>query len=211
MGSFKVGRTPYSAKTIYSGVYAATGISQSTVHAALNGDKSAAELILKIREESEIRAKNGETLLAALTESMENIDTIIQGEAEFLKAASTTLTKAQKTVADINQADIKLEHSIKESELESRLKVNAENQRHRIALSLLPEQYRTDEQIADINFRQRRYQLKQRINQAKESADVDKKQLTPRQQQLESIRQVGSSGSGIVDGAKKVLGWIFGG
>lgn len=201
------------AKTIYSGVQAATGISQSTVQAALNGDKSAADQILKFKEESEIRANNAETLLTALQESMEHLDTIIQGEANFLKSASNTLTKAQKTVADVNQSDLKLQHTTKEVELESRLKLNAERQRHKIAINLLPEQYRTNEQIADINFRQRRYQLKQQLNEAKNNADTDKKQLTPRQQQLESIRQVGGNvaNSGIVGGAKKILGWIFGG
>lgn len=201
------------AKTIYSGVHAATGISQSTVQAALNGDKSAADQILKFKEESEIRANNAETLLTALQESMEHLDTVIQGEANFLKSASNTLTKAQKTVADVNQSDLKLQHTTKEVELESRLKLNAERQRHRIAINLLPEQYRTNEQIADINFRQRRYQLKQQLNEAKNNADTDKKQLTPRQQQLESIRQVGGNvaNSGIVGGAKKILGWIFGG
>lgn len=201
------------AKTIYSGVQAATGISQSTVQAALNGDKSAADQILKFKEESEIRANNAETLLTALQESMQHLDTVIQGEANFLKSASNTLTKAQKTVADVNQSDLKLQHTTKEVELESRLKLNAERQRHRIAINLLPEQYRTNEQIADINFRQRRYQLKQQLNEAKNNADTDKKQLTPRQQQLESIRQVGGSvaNSGIVGGAKKILGWIFGG
>lgn len=201
------------AKTIYSGVQAATGISQSTVQAALNGDKSAADQILKFKEESEIRANNAETLLTALQESMEHLDTVIQGEANFLKSASNTLTKAQKTVADVNQSDLKLQHTTKEVELESRLKLNAERQRHRIAINLLPEQYRTNEQIADINFRQRRYQLKQQLNEAKNNADTDKKQLTPRQQQLESIRQVGGNvaNSGIVGGAKKILGWIFGG
>ena len=181
------------AKTIYSGVQAATGISQSTVQAALNGDKSAADQILKFKEESEIRANNAETLLTALQESMEHLDTIIQGEANFLKSASNTLTKAQKTVADVNQSDLKLQHTTKEVELESRLKLNAERQRHKIAINLLPEQYRTNEQIADINFRQRRYQLKQQLNEAKNNADTDKKQLTPRQQQLESIRQVGGN------------------
>lgn len=202
-----------NAKTIYSGVQAATGISQSTVQAALNGDKAAADQILKFKEESEIRAGNAETLLTALQESMEHLDTIIQGEANFLKSASTTLTKAQKTVADVNQSDLKLQHTTKEVELESRLKLNAEHQRHRIAINLLPEQYRTNEQIADINFRQRRYQLKQQINEAKQNADTDKRQLTPRQQQLESIRQVGGSvaNSGVLGGAKKILGWIFGG
>lgn len=201
------------AKTIYSGVQAATGISQSTVQAALNGDKSAADQILKFKEESEIRANNAETLLTALQESMQHLDTVIQGEANFLKSASNTLTKAQKTVADVNQSDLKLQHTTKEVELESRLKLNAERQRHRIAINLLPEQYRTNEQIADINFRQRRYQLKQQLNEAKNNADTDKKQLTPRQQQLESIRQVGGNvaNSGIVGGAKKILGWIFGG
>lgn len=201
------------AKTIYSGVQAATGISQSTVQAALNGDKSAADQILKFKEESEIRANNAETLLTALQESMEHLDTVIQGEANFLKSASNTLTKTQKTVADVNQSDLKLQHTTKEVELESRLKLNAERQRHRIAINLLPEQYRTNEQIADINFRQRRYQLKQQLNEAKNNADTDKKQLTPRQQQLESIRQVGGNvaNSGIVGGAKKILGWIFGG
>lgn len=202
-----------NAKTIYSGVQAATGISQSTVQAALNGDKAAADQILKFKEESEIRAGNAETLLTALQESMEHLDTIIQGEANFLKSASNTLTKAQKTVADVNQSDLKLQHTTKEVELESRLKLNAEHQRHRIAINLLPEQYRTNEQIADINFRQRRYQLKQQINEAKQNADTDKRQLTPRQQQLESIRQVGGSvaNSGVLGGAKKILGWIFGG
>lgn len=202
-----------NAKTIYSGVQAATGISQSTVQAALNGDKAAADQILKFKEESEIRAGNAETLLTALQESMEHLDTIIQGEANFLKSASTTLTKAQKTVAEVNQSDLKLQHTTKEVELESRLKLNAEHQRHRIAINLLPEQYRTNEQIADINFRQRRYQLKQQINEAKQNADTDKRQLTPRQQQLESIRQVGGSvaNSGVLGGAKKILGWIFGG
>lgn len=202
-----------NAKTIYSGVQAATGISQSTVQAALNGDKAAADQILKFKEESEIRAGNAETLLTALQESMEHLDTIIQGEANFLKSASNTLTKAQKTVADVNQSDLKLHHTTKEVELESRLKLNAEHQRHRIAINLLPEQYRTNEQIADINFRQRRYQLKQQINEAKQNADTDKRQLTPRQQQLESIRQVGGSvaNSGVLGGAKKILGWIFGG
>lgn len=201
------------AKTIYSGVQAATGISQSTVQAALNGDKSAADQILKFKEESEIRANNAETLLTALQESMQHLDTVIQGEANFLKSASNTLTKAQKTVADVNQSDLKLQHTTKEVELESKLKLNAERQRHRIAINLLPEQYRTNEQIADINFRQRRYQLKQQLNEAKNNADTDKKQLTPRQQQLESIRQVGGNvaNSGIVGGAKKILGWIFGG
>lgn len=201
------------AKTIYSGVQAATGISQSTVQAALNGDKSAADQILKFKEESEIRANNAETLLTALQESMQHLDTVIQGEANFLKSASNTLTKAQKTVADVNQSDLKLQHTTKEVELESRLKLNAERQRHRIAINLLPEQYRTNEQIADINFRQRRYQLKQQLNEAKQNAETDKKQLTPRQQQLESIRQVGGNvaNSGIVGGAKKILGWIFGG
>ena len=201
------------AKTIYSGVQAATGISQSTVQAALNGDKSAADQILKFKEESEIRANNAETLLTALQESMQHLDTVIQGEANFLKSASNTLTKAQKTVADVNQSDLKLQHTTKEVALETRLKLNAEHQRHKIAINLLPEQYRTSEQIADINFRQRRYQLKQQLNEAKNNADTDKKQLTPRQQQLESIRQVGGSvaNSGIVGGAKKILGWIFGG
>lgn len=201
------------AKTIYSGVQAATGISQSTVQAALNGDKSAADMILKFKEESEIRANNAETLLTALQESMQHLDTVIQSEASFLKSASNTLTKAQKTVADVNQSDLKLQHTTKEVELESRLKLNAERQRHKIAINLLPEQYRTSEQIADINFRQRRYQLTQQLNEAKQNAETDKKQLTPRQQQLESIRQVGGSvaNSGIVGGAKKILGWIFGG
>lgn len=201
------------AKTIYSGVQAATGISQSTVQAALNGDLSAADQILKFKEESEARAKYSETLLTALQESMQHLDTIIQSEASFLKSASNTLTKAQKTVADVNQSDLKLQHTTKEVELESRLKLSAERQRHKIAINLLPEQYRTSEQIADINFRQRRYQLKQQLNEAKQNAETDKKQLTPRQQQLESIRQVGGNvaNSGIVGGAKKILGWIFGG
>lgn len=201
------------AKTIYSGVQSATGISQSAVQAALNGDKSAADQILKFKEESEIRANNAETLLTALQESMQHLDTVIQGEANFLKSASNTLTKAQKTVADVNQADLKLQHTTKEVELESRLKLNAERQRHKIAINLLPEQYRTSEQIADINFRQRRYQLTQQLNEAKQNAETEKKQLTPRQQQLESIRQVGGNvaNSGIVGGTKKILGWIFGG
>ena len=206
MGSFKL-----TANTIYSGVESATGISQSTVHAALNGDTSAADKIFEFHETTKARAENGSKIFSALEEGLRDLDSIIKGETAFLNAASTTITNAQRAVSEVNKKDLILGNTLKETELKTRLELDAERQKHRIKLSLLPTTFKTERDIRDIEFQTTRYQLQQKLNDAKSQAKEEKKQLTPRQQKLESIRPVGSGANGVFGGVKNVLGWIFGG
>ncbi len=196
MGKFRL-----EAKTIYTGVQQMTGISQSTLTAAMAGDLGAADTILKYNEETVKRAEIADTVITSLQDGIEAQGRIIQAEAAFLKQASSTITAATKLTSEINQADLKLQHTTKEIMLEDKLKQTQLIQDHKRKICLLPQQYKTDEIVSDINFQQKRYQLTQRVNEARESANADKKQLTPRQQTMENLRELtgttAKAGSGI--------------
>jgi hypothetical protein len=202
MGKFKL-----EAKTIYGGVAAMTGISQGTLNAAMKGDLGAADQILKYNEDMVRRAEIADTVVTAMQDGMEAQGRIIQAEAGFLKQASSTLISATKLTADINQADLKLQHTTKEVLLEDKLEQNKLIQDHKRKICLLPQEYRTKETVSDINFQQKRYQLTQQVNDARDSANVDKKQLTPRQQSLENIRSI----SDATAKAGSNVGGFFGG
>ncbi|MFM7366954.1 MAG: hypothetical protein ACKO2Z_03925, partial [Sphaerospermopsis kisseleviana] len=116
MGKFRL-----EAKTIYDGVHAMTGISQSTLNAAMKGDLGAADQILKYNEEMVKQAEIADTVITAMQDGMEAQGRIVQAEASFLKQASATLTSTTKLTADINQADLKLQHTTKEVLLENKL------------------------------------------------------------------------------------------
>jgi hypothetical protein len=202
-----MGKIRLDAPAIYSGVQQLTGISRSTFEAAKNGDKSAADTILKFSELATMQAENARTLMAAWESGISAIDEMTEAEASFLEQAGKTLTSATKLESKVQQADLKYQHSTKEVLLESKLQINQLQQNHKRKICLLPQQYKTDETIADIQFKQKRYQLTQRVNDVRESANADKKQLTPRQQQLEGIRSLSGSAGNV---GSKVGGW-FGG
>lgn len=204
MGKFRL-----EAKTIYDGVHAMTGISQSTLNAAMNGDLGAADQILKYNEEMVKQAEIADTVITAMQDGMEAQGRIIQAEAGFLKQASSTLTSATKLTADINQADLKLQHTTKEVLLENKLELNKLVQDHKRKICLLPQQYKTTETVADINFQQKRYQLSQQINNARESANADKKQLTPRQQSMANLRELTGNASKAGSGIGGFFGNVF--
>ena len=153
------------------------------------------------------QAEIADTVITAMQDGMEAQGRIIQAQSGFLKQASQTLTTATKTTAEINQADLKLQHTTKEVLLESKLQINQLQQNHKRKICLLPQQYKTDETVADIQFKQKRYQLTQRINDVRESANTDKKQLTPRQQNMENLQSLTGSAGQV---GSKISGW-FGG
>ena len=204
MGKFRL-----EAKTIYDGVHAMTGISQSTLNAAMKGDLGAADQILKYNEEMVKQAEIADTVITAMQDGMEAQGRIIQAEAGFLKQASSTLTSATKLTADINQADLRLQHTTKEVLLERKLQLNQLEQNHKRKICLLPQQYKTDEIVADINFQQKRYQLTQQINNAREGANADKRQLTPRQQSMANLRELTGNASKAGSGIGGFFGNVF--
>lgn len=206
-----MGKFNLKANHIYTGVEAMTGISQSTVVAAINGDKGAASQILQFSEKAKTQAENAATVIAALEEGINSVGEVLEAESQFLTSASQILTNAQKQSSKVEQVDQKLNHTIRENSLEHKLKLDTENQRHRIALNLLPQQYKTTQTIAEINFKQRRYELTQQVNEARENADQTRQKLTPTQQKLENIRSVsGSVGSGVGGFFGKIFNGLFG-
>lgn len=209
MGSFKL-----EAKTIYTGIHQMTGISEGTLNAALNGDLSAADQILKYNENIVKQAEIADTVITAMTDGMEAHGRLIDAQANFLKQAGNTITTATKAVTGVNQANLKLGHATTEILQEDRLKQNQLIQNHRRKICLLPQEYAAQETVADINFRQKRYQLTQQVNEAREAANNDKKQLTPRQQSMENLREltgnVGKAGSGIGGWFGNIFNGLFG-
>ena len=202
MGSFKL-----EAKTIYTGIHKMTGISEGTLNAALSGDLGAADQVLKYNENIVRQAEIADTVITALNDGMEAHGRLVEAQASFLKQASSTITTATRAVSGVNQADLKLQHTTTETLLEDKLQQNKLIQNHKRKICLLPQQYKTEETVADINFQQKRYQLTQQVNEAKESANADKKQLTPRQQNMENLKQV----TGNVSKAGSSVGGWFGG
>lgn len=204
-----MGKVRLDAPAIYSGVQQLTGISRSTFEAARNGDKSAADTILKFSELATMQAENSRTIMAAWESGIAAIDEMTEAEAAFLKQAGKTLTSATKLEAEVKQTDLKYQHSTKEVLLESKLQTHQLQQNHKRKIVLLPQQYKTDETIANMQFKQKRYQLTQRINEVKEGANGDRKQLTPRQQQLESVRSLSGDVGNVGSKVGGFLGGIF--
>jgi hypothetical protein len=206
MGSFKL-----EAKTIYSGIHSMTGISEGTLNAALNGDLSAADQILKYNENIVRQAEIADTVITAINDGMEAHGRLIEAQASFLKQASSTITTATKAMTGVNQANLKLGHATTEILQEDKLKQNQLIQNHKRKICLLPQEYATQETVADINFRQKRYQLVQQVNEARDAANNDKKQLTPRQQSMENLREVTGNAGKVGSGVGSWLGGIFNG
>ena len=204
MGIFKL-----EARTIYQGINAFTGISEGTLNAALNGDLNAADQILKYNEEIVRQAEIADTVITALNDGMEAQGRLIQAKANLLKQASNTIISATESVISVNQADLKLGHKTTELLQEDKLKRNQLVQDHKRKICLLPQQYKTQETVADINFQQRRYQLIQQENEARENANGAKKQLTPRQQNMETLRELTGNVNKVGSGVGGFLGGIF--
>jgi hypothetical protein len=191
-----------------------TGISQSTINAALDGDLGAANSILEFAESAKARSANAETILSNLSEGVEALGEIISLESKFLATASNTFTKTSKEVNGAFQGDERLFHTTVENQLQHRLTVDNERKRHNRQMNLLPIKYKTDDEVGEINHGTARYQLGLRLNEAKENQRKVFQQLSPRQQHLNNLQKVGGSavslGSGVSSFASKVFRFLFG-
>lgn len=206
MGSFKL-----EAKTIYSGIQSMTGISEGTLNAALNGDLGAADQILKYNENIVRQAEIADTVITAMKNGIVAHGKLIENQASLLKQASATITKATSTLTEVNQANLTLGHSITETLQEDKLKQNQLIQRHKRKICLLPQEYANEETIDNIDFKQKRYELIQQVNEARDAANNAKRQLTPRQQKMENLREITGNAGKVGSGVGSWLGGIFNG
>lgn len=201
----------FKANHIYTAVNAFTGISQSTVDAALNGDKGAADHILKFSETSQARAANAETIFGALSEGVEATGQLVQEESKFLKSASGTLKGVQSAIHGIEMANTQYMHASKEYKTKHDYKLRGEITRHRRTLNLMGTEHRTNEELAGMNDRQQRLSFRTQIDDARKQIHDSRQTLSPRQQALDSLQRVGGASSNLHEGLGSMIGKVFSG